>query len=82
MSVGIQLADMVAGAVWRFYEKNDNRWLDLIKPAFRTDKQGIIDGFGVARFPKRGLLLSDTIDATGEIQLIYYGSPDLFFERN
>ena len=53
MSIGIQLADMVAGAVWRFYEKNDSRWLDLIKSAFRTNKQGVIDGFGLARFPKQ-----------------------------
>lgn len=53
MSIGIQLADIVAGAIWRFYEKNDNRWINLIKSAFRTNKQGGIDGFGVARFPKR-----------------------------
>ena len=31
---------------------------------------------------RKGLLLSDAIDATGEIQLIYYGPNDLFFERN
>jgi len=54
MSVGIQLADMVAGAIWRFHEHGDRTWLDLIKPAFRTDKRGTIDGFGLARFPKAG----------------------------
>ena len=54
MSVGIQLADMVAGAVWRFYEKGDDTWLNLIKPAFRTDKRGKIDGYGLVRFPKTG----------------------------
>lgn len=53
MSIGIQLADIVAGAIWRFYEKNDDRWLNLIKPVFRTNKRGVIDGYGVARFPKR-----------------------------
>ena len=31
---------------------------------------------------RKGLLLSDAIDATGEIQLIYCGPNDLFFERN
>ncbi|MCY4230136.1 MAG: DUF3800 domain-containing protein [Alphaproteobacteria bacterium] len=54
MSVGIQLADMVAGAIWRYHEHSDSTWLDLIRPAFRTDPCGKIDGFGMARFPKRG----------------------------
>ena len=54
MSIGIQLADMIAGAVWRFHEHDDDTWLNVIKPAFRTDKNGEIDGFGVARFPKQG----------------------------
>ena len=54
MSVGIQLVDMVAGAIWRYHEHGDSTWMDLIEPAFRTDPHGRIDGFGVARFPKRG----------------------------
>ena len=54
MSVGIQLADMVAGAVWRFHEHGDDHWLNAVKPAFRTDGRGGIDGFGLIRFPKRG----------------------------
>lgn len=54
MSIGIQLADMIAGAIWRFYGKNDDRWLNLIRSAFRTGRQGKIDGYGVARFPKTG----------------------------
>ena len=54
MSVGIQLADMVAGAIWRYHEHGDSTWLDLIKSAFRTNRHGTIDGFGIARFPKRG----------------------------
>lgn len=54
MSVGIQFADMVAGAMWRFHEHGDSRWFDVIKPTFRTDRAGTIDGYGVARFPKAG----------------------------
>ena len=27
--------------------------VNLIKPVFRTNKRGTIDGYGVARFPKR-----------------------------
>ena len=53
LSIGIQLADMVAGAVWRFHEHGDDTWLNLIKPAFRKNGRGVIDGFGVARLPKR-----------------------------
>ena len=54
MSVGIQFADMIAGAIWRLHEHGDERWFNAIKPAFRTDREGRIDGYGVARFPKRG----------------------------
>ena len=54
MNTGVQLADMVAGAVWRYHEHGDAKWLDVIKPAFRHNGNGVIDGFGVARFPKDG----------------------------
>lgn len=54
LSVGIQLADMIAGAVWRKFEKNDNRWYDLIKNVFRCSPKGQIEGFGVTKFPKAG----------------------------
>jgi len=40
LSIGIQLADMVAGAVWRKYQKDDTRWFDLIEPAFRKSPAG------------------------------------------
>lgn len=52
MSVGMQLEDMVAGAVLRYFEHGDATWLDVIKPSFRMNGKGVIDGFGVARFPK------------------------------
>lgn len=54
MSIGIQLVDMIAGAIWRNFESSDSRWLDVIKPAFRTGADGKIDGFGICRFPKNG----------------------------
>ena len=54
MSVGIQFADMVAGAIWRFHEHSDSGWLNSIKVAIRADGQGTIDGYGIARFPKKG----------------------------
>lgn len=54
MSVGIQFADMVAGAIWRKFEANDPYWYDRIKPSFRTSPTHAIDGYGIARFPVRG----------------------------
>ncbi|WP_434713473.1 DUF3800 domain-containing protein [Rhizobium sp. YTUHZ045] len=54
MSVGVQFADMVAGAIWRRFESGDETWFDAIKPAFRTSPDGKIDGFGICRFPKAG----------------------------
>jgi hypothetical protein len=52
MSVGIQMADMVAGAIGRRVESNDATWFDIIKPSFRASPKGVIDGYGIARFPK------------------------------
>jgi hypothetical protein len=52
MSVGIQLADMVAGAVWRKFERGDDTFFNAIEPAFRRSREGQIDGFGLVKFPK------------------------------
>lgn len=53
-SVGIQLADLVAGAVWRKFERNDDRWFNLLEPSFRRSKNGTLDGFGIIKCPKMG----------------------------
>lgn len=54
LSVGIQLVDMVAGAIWRAQANNDRTWFDKLRTSFRSSPQGKIDGFGIARFPKAG----------------------------
>jgi hypothetical protein len=54
MSIGIQLVDMVAGAIWRAQSHNDRTWYDKLRPSFRSSPTGKIDGFGIARFPKGG----------------------------
>lgn len=54
LSVGIQLVDMVAGAIWRAQSHNDRVWFDKLRPSFRTSPAGRIDGWGIARFPKAG----------------------------
>jgi hypothetical protein len=54
LSVGIQLVDMVAGAIWRAQSQNDRTWFDKLRPSFRCDALGHIDGYGISRFPKAG----------------------------
>lgn len=51
MSVGIQLADMVAGATWRKFERNDPTYFNQIKSSFRKKPSGEINGFGLVKFP-------------------------------
>ena len=52
LSTGIQLADMVAGAVWRKFEKNDDFCYRQLEPSLRRSPEGVVDGYGIIRFPK------------------------------
>ncbi len=52
LSVGVQLADMVAGAVWRKYEKGDDYWYKALEPSLRKAPDGRVDGYGIVKFPK------------------------------
>jgi uncharacterized protein DUF3800 len=51
-SVGVQLADMVAGAVWRKYERNDDKWYKALEPSIRKAPGGSVEGYGIIKFPK------------------------------
>jgi hypothetical protein len=51
-SVGVQLADMVAGAVWRKFEKGDDFWYQHLEPAIRKSEDGRVEGYGIIKFPK------------------------------
>lgn len=51
-SVGIQLADMVAGAVWRKYEKGDDFCYRMLEAALRKSDKGVIEGYGIIKHPK------------------------------
>lgn len=53
-SIGIQLADLVAGAVWRRFERQDDRSFEALKPSLRTDRTGAIEGYGIIKSPKAG----------------------------
>lgn len=50
-SVGIQFADMVAGAMGRGFNTGDWSHFQLIRSAFRKSSDGQIEGHGVAKFP-------------------------------
>jgi hypothetical protein len=54
LSVGIQLADMVAGAVWRKFERKDETYFALLEPSLRRDKDGRVEGYGLVKYPTRG----------------------------
>ena len=54
LSVGVQFADMVAGAVFRQFKAGDNRFYAQIEPSFRRSPTGKVEGFGLVKFPKTG----------------------------
>ena len=52
LSVGIQLADIIAGSIWRNFERQDSTWYDLIEPSIRRNTTGSVEGHGIVKFPK------------------------------
>ncbi len=53
-SIGIQFADLISGAIFRYFEHGDDRWFRLIEPNFRKGVKGNIEGYGLVRIPKNG----------------------------
>lgn len=53
-SIGIQLADMVAGAVWRKFERNDDSFYNMLEPSLRRSRGGQVGGYGIIKVPKQG----------------------------
>lgn len=51
-SVGIQLADLVAGAIYRKCNAADDRFFAQIKPLIRKSNAGKIEGYGMVRLPR------------------------------
>jgi Protein of unknown function (DUF3800) len=51
-SVGLQLADMVAGAVHRSFHNGEHRFAEMLKPIFRASPRGTILGYGLVKMPK------------------------------
>lgn len=54
LSVGIQFADMIAGAVWRKFERGDERWFQCMQSTLRRGPAGQILGYGLIKVPKTG----------------------------
>jgi hypothetical protein len=50
-SVGIQFADMVAGAIGRRFNADDRHYFDQIESSFRKSPSGRVEGYGLVRFP-------------------------------
>jgi len=52
LSVGIQLADMVAGGIYRKYYANDERFFNQIKSSIR-EHNNKFEGYGIVKWPKK-----------------------------
>jgi hypothetical protein len=51
LSTGVQLADMVAGAIWHKEARGRSGWYDVIEPRIRRRPNGDVTGFGIIRIP-------------------------------
>jgi hypothetical protein len=51
-SIGIQFADLVAGAMFRKFANDDPRFFDRLQPIIRKSPQGKTEGYGIVRVPK------------------------------
>lgn len=52
LSIGIQFADLVAGATLRKSKANDTRFFDQFSSALRKSEAGKVEGYGLVYFPK------------------------------
>ena len=53
VSVGLQLADMTAGAIHRYFQYGDSQHVRVLVPSFRTSPTGQVDGYGIVKMPKQ-----------------------------
>lgn len=52
LSIGIQLADMVVGSIFRKFEHNDDRWFKLLESCWERSASDNLDGYGLVKFPE------------------------------
>lgn len=53
LNIGIQFADIVAGAVLRKFKNDDERYYAQIAQSFRQSTKGRIEGYGLVHYPKK-----------------------------
>ena len=56
-SVGVQIADYVAGAIHRAYSTHNHEHAGIIRPRIRKSASGEIRGYGIVQHPKNGFRL-------------------------
>jgi hypothetical protein len=49
LSTGIQLADLIAGAIWHKEARGNPKWFDVIEPRIRRSPSGSTAGYGIVR---------------------------------
>lgn len=49
LSTGIQLADMIAGAIWHKEAGRSSKWYEVIEPRIRRRPNGDVTGYGIVR---------------------------------
>lgn len=52
LSIGIQFADLVGGAVYRKFARQDDRYFNIIEPLLRRSSNGQVEGYGLIKWPK------------------------------
>jgi hypothetical protein len=45
---------MVATAIWKKFEREDERYYKLMEGCLRRSKMDLIDGYGIVKLPKYG----------------------------
>ncbi|MFU0559491.1 DUF3800 domain-containing protein [Gardnerella pickettii] len=58
-SVGVQFADLVAGAVYRKCSKRDSIFYNMIRNNVRRNSQGKAEGFGVVAVPNGSCIIEN-----------------------
>ncbi|WP_346426178.1 DUF3800 domain-containing protein [Gardnerella vaginalis] len=58
-SVGVQFADLVAGAVYRKCSKRDSTFYNMIRNNVRRNSQGKAEGFGVVAVPNGSRIIEN-----------------------
>lgn len=68
-SIGIQFADLISGATFRFFEHNDDRWYKLIEPNLWKSPIGQAENYGLIK-------ITDSLKEKDAESVEPFGSPE------